>query len=113
MIFGGAHRESPVGLLEELEREAQERGVARDEGARRKSAHDEAFRSQLEPALDRLHAFLGELIEKVRSLKPRAALRYHVPGYGDIAGYIEHEYRLDDARMPSSRDITLDYSCTI
>jgi hypothetical protein len=102
-----------VGLLEELEREARERGIARGEGTRRKPAHDEAFRSRLEPALDRLHTFLGELIEKVRALKPRAALRYHVPGYGDIAGYVEHEYRLDDARMPSSREITLDYSCTI
>jgi hypothetical protein len=105
--------ESQVGLLEELEREAQERGIERDGGARRKSAHDATYRSQLEPALDQLHAFLGELIEKVRSLKPRAALRYHVPGYGDIAGYIEHEYRLDDARMPSSREITLDYACLI
>lgn len=102
-----------MGLLEELEREAQERGIARDDIARRKSAHDQTYRAQLEPALDQLHAFLGELIDKVRSLKPRAGLRYHVPGYGDITGYIDHEYRLDDARMPSSREITLDYSCVI
>jgi len=102
-----------VGLLEELEREAQQRGIAGDDAARRKSARNDAWRTELEPALDQLHAYLGELIGKVRQLKPRASLRYHVPGYGDIAGYIEHEYRLDDARMPSSREITLDYPCAI
>ena len=102
-----------MGLLEELDREAQERGVASDDAARRKSARNDAWRAELEPALDQLHAWLGELIGKVRQLKPRAPLRYHVPGYGEIAAYIEHEYRLDDARMPSSREITLDYSCAI
>jgi len=102
-----------VGLLEELEREAQERGIAGDDVARRKSARNDAWRAELEPALDNLHAYLGELIEKVRQLKPRVPLRYHVPGYGDIAAYVEHEYRLDDARMPSSREITLEYSCAI
>lgn len=102
-----------MGLLEELEREAQERGIASDDVARRKSARNDAWRAELEPALDQLHAYLSELIVKVRHLKPRAPLRYHVPGYGEIAAYIEHEYRLDDARMPSSREITLDYSCAI
>lgn len=102
-----------MGLLEELEREAVERGIAGEDAARRKSARSDAWRAELEPALDQLHAYLGELIGKVRQLKPRAALHYHVPGYGEIAGYVEHEYRLDDARMPSSREITLDYSCAI
>jgi hypothetical protein len=103
----------PVGLLEELEQQAQQRDVAGHDAVRRKTERDGAYRTRVEPALDQLHAYLGELIEKVRALKPRAALRYHVPGYGEIAGYIEHEYRLDDARMPSSREITLDYSCAI
>lgn len=102
-----------MGLLEELGREAAERGITSEDEARRKSARSDAWRAQLEPALDQLHAYLTELIVKVRQLKPRAALHYHVPGYGEIAGYVEHEYRLDDARMPSSREITLDYSCAI
>jgi hypothetical protein len=104
---------SPVGLLEELEQQTQQRGVDGDTAARRKAERDGAYRKELEPALDHLHAFLSELIEKVRALKPRTALSYHVPGYGEITGYIEHEYRLDDVRHPSSREITLDYPCAI
>jgi hypothetical protein len=102
-----------VGLLEELEEKAQQRGVSAEEAARRKAERDGAYRTKLEPAFDNLHAYLSELIDKVRALKPRIPLRYHVPGYGEIAAYVDHEYRLDDARMPSSREITLDYSCAI
>ena len=92
-----------MGLLDELEQQAQQRGLAGDEAARRKTERDHAYRAHLEPALDALHAFLSELINKLKTLRPRAALRYHVPGYGEIVCYIEHEYRLDDNRQPSSR----------
>ncbi len=102
-----------VGLLDELEQQAQQRGLAGDEAARRKAERDHAYRTHLEPALDALHAFLTELIEKVRALKPRSALRYQVPGYGEIVGYIEHEYRLNDNRQTSSREIAIEFPCAI
>jgi hypothetical protein len=102
-----------VGLLDELEQEAQKRGIAGDESARRKAERDTAYRTQLDPALDALHAFLSELINKLKALQPRSALRYHVPGYGDIVGYIEHEYRIEDSRQASSREIGLDFPCAI
>jgi hypothetical protein len=102
-----------VGLLEELEEEAQKRRDAGEDPARRKSEREAMYRSRLEPALDALHAFLSELIAKVGALRPRNALRYQVPGYGEIVGYIEHEYRLDDRRQPSSREIVLEFGCAI
>ncbi|HEY6985736.1 MAG TPA: hypothetical protein VH375_06625 [Rhodanobacteraceae bacterium] len=102
-----------VGLLDELEQQAQQRGIAGDEASRRKAARDTAYRTRLEPALDGLHAFLTELTHKLRTLHSRIALHYHVPGYGEIVGYIDHEYRLEDLKQPSSRDITLDFGCAI
>ena len=102
-----------MGLLDELEQEAQKRGIAGDESARRKAERDTAYRVRLEPALDALHAFLSELINKLKTLRPHTALRYHVPGYGEIVGYIEHEYRLDDSRQASAREIALDFPCAI
>lgn len=102
-----------MGLLDELEQQAQQRGIAGEDAARLKAERDNAYRAHLEPALDALHAFLSELIEKVRALKPRTALRYHVPGYGEIVGYIEHEYRINDNRQVSSREIALDFPCAI
>lgn len=105
--------EADVGLLDELEQEAQKRGIAGDDAARRKAEREAAYRTRLEPALDGLHAFLGALIAKLKTIKPRTALRYHVPGYGEIVGYIEHDYRLADEQQPSSREITLDFHCAI
>lgn len=102
-----------VGLLEELEREAQKRRDAGEDPARRKSEREATYRARLEPALDALHAFLAELIAKVGTLRPRNALRYELPGYGQITGYIEHEYRLDDRRQPLSREIGLEFDCVI
>ena len=102
-----------MGLLDELEQEAQKRGVASEEASRRKAEREALYRTRLEPALDGLRAFLAELIDKLKAVKPRTALHYHVPGYGDIAGYIEHDYRLGDDQQPSSRVVTLDFSCAI
>jgi hypothetical protein len=102
-----------VGLLEELEQEAQKRRDSGEDSSQRKAEREAAYRTRLEPALDALHAFLSELIEKVRAVRPRTPLRYQVPGYGEIVGYIEHEYRLDDRRQPSSREIVLDFDCAI
>ena len=47
-----------VGLLDELEQQAQQRGLAGDEAARRKAERDHAYRMHLEPALDALQALL-------------------------------------------------------
>ncbi len=107
-IWGNA-----VGLLDELEQEAQKRGLAADESSRRKVERDVAYRQRLEPALEGLLAFLSELIHRLKALQPRTALQYHVPGYGEIVGYIEHEYRLGDNKQSSSREISLDFACAI
>jgi hypothetical protein len=102
-----------VGLLDELEQEAQKRRQHGDDSSRLKAEREAAYRQHLEPALDRLHAFLSELIHKLRTLQPRIALHYHVPGYGEIVGHIEHEYRLSESKQASSREIQLEFQCVI
>ena len=102
-----------MGLLDELEQEAKKRRLSGEDSARRKAERDTAYRVRLDPALDALHTFLSELIIKLRTLRPKGALRYHVPGYGDIVGYVEHEYKLTEERQASSREITLEFPCAI
>ena len=102
-----------MGLLDELERQAQQRKLGDEESARRKSEREEIYRVRLEPACDALHEFLSELIQKLKTLQPRTTMRYEIPGYGEIAGYIEHHYELKHDRQPSSREINLSFPCTI
>ena len=102
-----------VGLLDELERQAQQRKLGDEESARRKAEREQLYRTRLEPACEELHEFLGELIQKLKTLQPRTPMRYEIPGYGEIVGYIEHHYELKDDRQPSSREITIAFPCTI
>jgi hypothetical protein len=105
--------ETIVGLLDDLEQEAQKRKLSADDAERLKAGRSDDYRTRLEPALDALNAFLAELCRKLESIRPKIALRYAVPGYGDIVGHVEHEYRLSETRQPSSREIALDFHCAI
>jgi hypothetical protein len=102
-----------VGLLDDLEQEAQKKRLTADDAVKLKAGRSDDYRTRLEPALDALNAFIAELSGKLASIQPKIPLRYAVPGYGDIVGYIEHEYRLSETRQPSSREIALDFHCAI
>lgn len=102
-----------MGLLDELEQEAQRRKLSDAEIARRKAEREEAYRVRIEPALDALHHFLTELIAKLKTLQPRKRIAYHVPGYGDAVGYVEHVYELEDNKQASTREITLVFHCAL
>lgn len=102
-----------MGLLDELENEAQKRKSGDDEAVVRKAAREAAYRTTLEPAMIALHAYLGELVAKLKLVQPKIAIRHAVPGYGDVVGYVEHEYDLKEARLPSSREVTLSFNCTV
>lgn len=110
---GDAKRGGIVGLLDELERQAQQRKLGDEESARRKSEREALYRTRLEPACDALHEFLCELIQKLKTLQPRTRMRYEIPGYGEIVGYIEHHYELKDDRQPSAREIAIAFPCAI
>lgn len=102
-----------VGLLDELDEAARRRQLDEDAAAQRQAQRDAAYRTTLEPAMQSLHAFLAALIEKLRQLQPKKQQRYTVAGYGDVIGYIEHEYELREERQPSARTITLTFPCAI
>ncbi|WP_440225596.1 hypothetical protein ACQQ2N_10140 [Dokdonella sp. MW10] len=102
-----------MGLLDDLEGEAQKRRADEDDSAARKAAREAAYRTTLEPALESFHGYLGELVAKLKELQPRIAMRYAVPGYGDVVGYVEHEYELRMERQASARSVFLTMPCAI
>ena len=97
-----------MGLLDELENEAQ----------RRKSEEDgtialNAYRTTLEPAMGALLAYLQELVAKLKLLQPKIVIRHNLPGYGEVVGYVEHEYEVQEHRLPSAKEITLSFFCAV
>lgn len=102
-----------MGLLDDLENEAQKRKSTDEETAARKSEREEAYRKVLEPTLEKLHAYLAELIAKLKVLQPKIAVSHAIPGYGDVLAHVEHEYELRTDRQPSARTITVNFNCAI
>jgi hypothetical protein len=102
-----------VGLLDELEQQAQQRKANADDAGKRKSEREEIFRTQLDPGMTALHDFLGKLVANLKILQPKKQLHYALAGYGDIVGYIEHDYDLKVTPQPASKEITLSFPCVI
>lgn len=102
-----------MGLLDELESEAQRRKSNDDDAAALKAAREAAYRTVLEPAMGQLFAYLTELVAKFKQLQPKIAIRHALSGYGDVVAYIEHEYDVRETRQPSSKEITLTFFATV
>ena len=70
------------------------------------------YRTVTEPAMT-ARSWLREFTTKLKELQPRLRIAHTLPGYGEVAGYVEHEYDLREARQPSSREITLSFGCVV
>ena len=92
-----------VGLLDELEHEAQRRKSDEESAVALKASRESAYRTTLEPAMGTLLAYLQELVAKLKLLQPKVAIRHNLPGYGEVVGYVEHEYEVHENRMPRPR----------
>ena len=102
-----------VGLLDELEQEAQKRRASADEAERHKAEREEVFRTQLEPGMTALHSYLVKLVASLKVLQPKKQLKYALNGYGEIIAYPEHEYEIKVNQQPGSREITFTYPALI
>ena len=92
-----------MGLLDELEQEAQKRKATADDAEKRKAEREEIFRTQLDPGMTALYEYLSKLVASLKVLQPKKQLRYALVGYGEITGYVEHDYELKVSQQPDPR----------
>jgi len=102
-----------VGLLDELEQEAQRRKATQDDAGKRKAEREEIFRTQIEPGMSALYEYLQKLTASLKILKPKKAQRYSLPGYGDVIGYIEHDYEFQISSQNTTKEIKLSFPCAV
>ena len=102
-----------MGLLDELESEAQRRKSNEEDATALKAARENAYRTILDSAMADLFVYLNELVAKLRELQPKIAIRHALPGYGDVVAYVEHEYEVREARQPSSKEITVSFFAAV
>jgi hypothetical protein len=104
---------STVGLLDELEQEAQRRKATADDAGKRKAEREQIFHTQIEPGLGALYEYLQKLTASLKILTPRKQQRYALNGYGEVVGYIEHDYDLKISAQPGNKEIKLSFPCAI
>lgn len=102
-----------MGLLDDLEQEAQRRKAGVDDQERAKQEREAAYRTQLEPGMAGLYEYLSKLTQNLSFIKPRKTFRYALAGYGDLVLQVEHEYDLKLSNQPASKEIRLSFTCTI
>ncbi len=102
-----------MGLLDDLEQEAQRRKQGLDDVARQKAEREEAYKTRLEPGMNALHEYLTKLTTNLGFLKPKKVMNYELPGFGRIVAYIDHEYDMKISAQATSREITLQFGAVV
>lgn len=93
-----------MGLLDDLEQEAQKKREEKEELQARKR---EFFKTTTIPAMENLYDYLTRLAKSLNFLKTERRTRFRVIGYGDVAVRIENDMTLQ-AQMPMyAREIKL------
>lgn len=103
-----------MGLLDELEQEAQRRKESMGDADRAKEERVAAYKTLLEPGMQALHEYLSKLIANLSFLKPKTQVRHDIPSYGTIVAYLEHEYDLKANKLgPTSKEIVLQFNAAV
>lgn len=102
-----------MGLLDDLEQEAQRRKAGVDDQDRAKQEREAAYRTQLEPGMTALHEYLSKLTQNLSFIKPKKTFNFPLAGYGDLVLQVEHEYELKIQSQPASKEIRLSFPCPI
>lgn len=93
-----------MGLLDDLEQEAQKKREEKEEVLARKR---EYFKTTTIPAMEGLYDYLSRLAKSLNFLKTERRTRFKVLGYGDVVVKIESDMTLQ-AQMPMyAREIKL------
>lgn len=97
-----------MGLLDELEQEAERR---RQEEARieaEREARDALWRENLRPSMAALAAYLKKLTDNLTFLKRGTRLVYPIAGYGDLVATLEPVWTLRDQPGKTQHEITIE-----
>lgn len=97
-----------MGLLDELEQEAERRRTEEAKAQSERESRDALWLEKLRPAMGELAAYLKKLTEHLAFLKRRIRVTYPLVGYGDVVAYIEPPFEFRDAPGKIQHEITLD-----
>ena len=102
-----------MGLLDELEQEAERRRSAEAKTEADRDARDAMWREKLRPSMEALAEYLKRLTEQLAFLKRRTRVAYPLSGYGDVVAYIEPQFEFRNTPAKTQHEIVLDFGAQI
>ncbi len=102
-----------MGLLDELEKEAESKRAEEAQAAELRQAREQVWESQLLPAMKALEIYLRRFAEHLAVLKKRPRLVHPLPGYGDVVAYLEPSLAVQAAPAASSFEIVVDATASV
>ncbi|HET6604699.1 MAG TPA: hypothetical protein VFG21_10920 [Xanthomonadaceae bacterium] len=102
-----------MGILDELEREAEQRRQAEADAEAGRSERERIWTEQLAPRLAELGRYLEQLVATLRYLERRATVRYALPGYGEVVAEVEPQFSLRVAPGSGRFEIELEFAAQV
>jgi hypothetical protein len=97
-----------MGLLEELEQEAERQRAEQARLAGERAVREHHWNERLLPAMRALDEYLQRLARNLAFVKRRTRVVYPLPGYGDVIAHLEPNFILQSTPTASSYEITME-----
>lgn len=102
-----------MGLLEQLELEAEQQRRAYGQAAGDLRRRADIWSDRLLPAMHSLDVYLARLVADLAERRPTGRWVAMLPGYGDVVAYSEHDYALRSTPADEAYGIALDFAATV
>ena len=102
-----------VSFLDRLKREAEQQRLQAEAVARERDERESRYRSQIEPQMKALTAYLEGLAATMLEVKPPISIPMAIQGYGDITLVPFWDYKVEHERRHRSFTINMSWSMRI
>ena len=97
-----------MGLLDELEQQAERRRQEEAKADVEREARDAVWREKLRPSMAALAGYLKKLTDNLTFLKRRTRLVFPLAGYGDVVAMLDPVWTLRDEPGKTQHDINVE-----
>ena len=102
-----------MGLLDELEQEAERRRAEAAAQAAARGDREQIWTEQLAPAMRSLADYLEKLTANLGFLERRTRFDYQIAGYGPVVAYADPGFTLKSAPTKIAHEITLEWTAQV
>jgi hypothetical protein len=105
---GPGDKLAAMGLLDELEQEAERRRQEEAKAEAEREARDAVWREKLRPSMAVLAAYLKKLTDNLTFLKRSVRLSFSLPGYGEVVAVTDPTWILRDEPGKTQHEIVVE-----